>query len=302
MKVNACIGCGGKQPVSYGSSDGFDEVIGQKKFTQEAYSILKCNHCGLYYKDHVLDETQLNDYYNSFDFKAWEPAGNYPTEDIVEQYLLSKTGLTLLDYGCSEGRFISKFIGRHACYGFDIDQRALALAEKKGITVLNGTLLRENNTRFDAIVLSDVFEHAMAPTKLVHDLVQMLNENGLLIITTGYADAKACQYDLPHFWYFRTVQHVCMLGEKYIGYLEAHCGLRVVDKKFCSHYHSGFSKRLFYGLRFGLFRFVNNNRKSWLVRIFSVLPGLKKITQWKVLPYHPFSKDHVVLFLQRKGG
>ncbi len=301
MKVNACTGCGGKQQVSYGSSEGFDEVIGQKKFTQEPYSILKCSQCGLYYKDEVLDISQLNDYYNSFDFKAWEPAGNYPTEDIVEQFLQSKSGLKVLDYGCSEGRFISRFTERHSCFGFDIDQRALALAEKKGVIVLNETALTESKSRFDVIVLSDVFEHSMAPTKLVKDLLRMLNENGILIITTGYADAKACQYDLPHFWYFRTVQHVCMLGEKYISYLEEHEAVKVVEKKFCSHYRSGTGQRLFYGMRFWLFRFVNDNRKSLLVRAFSQVPGLNKITRWKVLPYHPFSKDHIVLFMQRKG-
>lgn len=301
MKVNACIGCGEKQSVSCGSAEGFDELIGQKKFTQQSYSILKCSHCGLYYKNEVLDESQLNEYYNSFDFKAWEPAGNYPTEDIVEQFLLSKSGLHVLDYGCSEGRFISSFVQRHSCFGFDIDQRALALAEKKGVSVLNEKALAESKNRFDVIVLSDVFEHSMAPTKLLKELLQMLKDNGMLIITTGYADAKTCQYDLPNFWYFRTVQHVCMLGDKYINFLEKQVAVKVVEKKFCSHYRAGTGQRLFYTMRFRLFRFVNDYRNSLLVKTFSQIPGLNKITRWKVLPYHPYSKDHIVLFLQRNG-
>lgn len=301
MKVNACIGCGDKRAESFGSSEGFHELIGEKKFSQDPYSILQCSNCGLYYKDHVLDESQLEDYYNSFDFKAWVPTGNYPTEDIVEQYLLSLSGLKVLDYGCSEGRFISKFTDRHTCYGYDIDQRALELAKDKGVSVLNIAALQQQNNMFDVIVLSDVFEHSMAPTKLVSELLSMLNERGILIISTGNADAWACQYDLPHFWYFRTVQHVCMLGKKYISFIENKFNVKIIKEIHCSHYRSGLSKKIFYGARFGVYRFVNSNRQSMAVRMVSHIPFLKKVTQWKQLPYYPYSKDHTVVFLQKQG-
>lgn len=301
MIVSECISCAGHESVSYGSSAAFSELAGNKNFTQEAYSILKCKNCGLYYKDHMLDEHLFTVYYNSFDFKAWEPTENYPTEDVVEKYLVSLPGKKILDYGCSEGRFISKFITRHQCYGYDIDQRALKLAQQKGIKVFDHEAISRVTEKFDVIILSDVFEHSTEPTKLISFLLSMLEQSGTLIITTGFADAKACQYDLPHFWYFRTVQHVCMIGDDYIRYLENNLGVKVVKKIRCSHYKASFNKKLFYRVRFNLFKFIQSNKDSFMVNMISRIPVLKKITRWKELPYYPYSKDHVVLFLQKKG-
>src|SRR4051812_29134534 len=128
MKINECMSCGYGNAQVVGTSEGFTELIGKTKFVQEPYAILKCKNCGLYYKDHVLDNNSFSEYYNSFDFKAWAPELHFPTEEAIEKYLLSKSNLEILDYGCSEGRFVSKFVERHTCYGYDIDQRALKIA------------------------------------------------------------------------------------------------------------------------------------------------------------------------------
>ncbi|CAN5895478.1 hypothetical protein BH11BAC4_BH11BAC4_01220 [soil metagenome] len=299
MKINECISCGSDQNINRSSSEGFNEVIGMRTFTQDAYSILECSNCGLYYKDHVIDESVLNEYYNSFDFKAWQPVANYPTEDIVEAFLFSKEGLKVLDYGCSEGRLISKFVNKHTCYGYDIDNRALAIAKAKGIEVVYDISQTENTPKFDVIILSDVFEHSLAPTKLIGELLAMLNKSGTLIISTGNADSKACQFDMAHFWYFQTIQHVCMLGSKYIKFLESEFKLTVLKERFCSHYKASIKQKLFYKIRFNLFRFIHKNRKGMIVGLISNIPFARKITKWKVQPYYPFSKDHVVLFLQQ---
>ncbi len=293
------MSCGQTSATNQGSSEAFSELVVNKTFTQEAYSILKCDHCGLYYKDHILDQQTFNEYYNSFDFKAWAPTGNYPTEDIVEKYLSERSNLKVFDYGCSEGRFLSKFINKHECYGYDIDQRAMAIAGKKGISILSATDISTIKNKFDAVILSDVFEHSIEPTKLIDSLLKMLNEKGVLIITTGYADAPACRYDIAHCWYFRSLQHVCMLGDDYIKHLQESFKIRTLDKIITSHYKVSFQKKIFYGLRFEAYKFVNDNRNSFMVKLLSVIPGLKKITKWKDLPYYPFSKDHVVLFLQQ---
>ncbi|MFN8250191.1 MAG: class I SAM-dependent methyltransferase [Ferruginibacter sp.] len=299
MKIEQCISCGSKRSRVCSSADGFKEIFGNREFVQEAYSIRQCHECGLYFKDHVISPELLNDYYNAFDFTAWQPSGKYPTEELVDAFLSGKTNLRVLDYGCSEGRYLSKFTGIHQCYGFDIDERALKLAAEKKINVIQEAEFDKYKDHFDVIILSDVFEHSMAPTALLKKLFSMLSANGELIIMTGYADAPAAAYDLANFWYFKTIQHVCMMGDAYIHFIQRTLQVKSLKKTYCSHYNSSLGKRLFYGTRFGLFRFVNSNRRNPLVRFLSLVPYVKKVTGWKVLPYHPYSKDHVVLFLQR---
>lgn len=302
MKIKGCIGCGEADSVSFGNSEAFVEIINGKSFKQEAYTILKCKNCGLYYKDNILTQELFNEYYNSFDFQVWTPDIEYVTEQVVEKYLLSKPRSKVLDYGCSSGRFISAFVQQHECYGYDIDVRALKEAAKKGIITITKDELVNYTRKLDVIILSDVFEHAAEPTKLISDLLKMLNKDGILVISTGYADAKACQYDLANFWYFRTIQHVCMMGADYINYLQARFKTRVLKKIVCSHYQASFKQKMFYGLRFNLYKFIDSNRSSVLVRAISRVPYISKITNWKQQPYYPYSKDHVVLFLQNEAS
>lgn len=298
MKINECISCGETRYENAGSSNAFNEVINGRVFTQEFYSILKCSNCGLYYKDHILSEKLFNEYYNSFDFEAWTPETAYTTEQVVSQYLFSKDNLKVLDYGCSNGRFMAKFIDRHECYGYDIDTRALKIAEEKGIHTLDKDALEKQKQVFDAIVLSDVFEHSTHPTKLITDLLAMLKKNGVLIISTGYADAKVCKYDIANFWYFKTVQHVCMMGEDYINFLQKKFKVGLLNKIICSHYQTTFRKKIFHQLRFDLFKLIDSNRNGIVTKMIAQIPYLKKIARWKTQPYHPYSKDHIVLFLQ----
>lgn len=298
MKTDQCLGCKSSSSNVVGRSNSFNELAGTNTFKQEAYSVLKCNNCGLYYKDHFLNAFEFNDYYNSFNYKAWAPIVKYPTEEIVLKYLTSVSHSRILDYGCSDGRFLSTFVGKNDCYGFDIDQRAIQIAKTKGIQIISDST-EIYLKYFDVIVLSDVFEHSTTPTILIQHLLSLLNDNGVLIISTGYADSRAARYDLANFWYFRTVQHVCMMGKDYVDYLEKHFEIRSIKKFYCSHYRFTIKEKLFYKFRFNAFKFVKDHRKSFLVNAILRLPYLRKLKRWEYQPYYPSSKDHIVLFVQK---
>lgn len=70
MKISSCISCGSGEFTTHGRSEQFIERAGDMEFIQEAYTVLKCEHCGLYYKDNCLDAASFVSYYNSFDFKT----------------------------------------------------------------------------------------------------------------------------------------------------------------------------------------------------------------------------------------
>jgi SAM-dependent methyltransferase len=307
MKVAVCLGCNSAQYNYMGKSEAITDIRNDQEFVQEEYSILKCKNCGLYYKDHILSEEQLNQYYNSFDFSLWTPSFPYPTETIAANFLIKASGKSsrVLDYGCSDGRFLSQFADNFRCYGYDIDERAILLAREKGITILDKYELSLSKDSFDFIVLSDVFEHSSQPTILIEELFLLMKKGGSLIIITGNADAKLAKFDLADYWYFKNLQHLCMLGDEYINFLVKKLNCQLTLKETCSHYDDNLVKKrvrkLFFELRFFLYRNISVKKKSFKNKFLKRIPVLKKITKWYTQPFYPYSKDHLVIVLKKNG-
>lgn len=305
MKVSGCLGCGNLDSIVMGSASEISEVHNKKEFIQRPYSIRKCGSCGLYFKDEILDPDLINEYYNSLDSSVWNPLIPCPTElemeGLIKGYL--QPGATILDYGCSQGRFLSRFVGQYDCVGYDIDLRATEVAKGKGIQVMEHSGLESYKGGFDFIVLSDVFEHAMRPTNLITYLFSLLKRGGILCVSTGYADVKIVQFDIADYWYFRTVQHFSMMSEKYIGSLKKELNAELVHYKICSHYDDLLVPKLIhtieFKLRYFLYRNVSVRKTSLVYGIMRRIPLLSRITKWYTQPHYLFAQDHVVVAMRR---
>ena len=79
----------------------------------------------------------------------------------------------VLDVGCADGNFIkeAKIRGFDA-YGFELVSGG----------DFNGKL-EDINQKFDAIRLGDVLEHTADPLKMIEDCYNLLNKNGMLVIS-----------------------------------------------------------------------------------------------------------------------
>lgn len=305
MKINACIGCGSEKWRFVSKAGEIIEKRNNLNFVQEAYSIFKCDNCGLYFKDHFLSEPELVSYYNSIDSTVWNPTIAYPTEIIAANFLLERVtpSSKVLDFGCSEGRFLSSFVDKCDCYGFDLDERAILLAAEKGIRILNQQDINSGSLDFDFILFSDVFEHSSEPTKLVENLLSLLKNGGHLMIITGNADAKLAKFDLADFWYFRTPQHLCMLGDKYIDFLVKKNDCQLLMKKVCSHYNNKSLIKLIswlqFSLRMILYKNVSIKKQSYQYKLLKKIPFLEKVTKWNTQPYYPYFEDHYFICLKK---
>jgi 2-polyprenyl-3-methyl-5-hydroxy-6-metoxy-1,4-benzoquinol methylase len=298
MKVQCCIGCGSDNfKLKGGRGLPVEIVLDDRVFQQPEYRIHQCRDCGLVYKSDVLDRAGLANYYEAIDFSKWEADDLYPTERAVVDVLAAlPPGSRILDYGCSTGRLLSNLTKRHQCFGVEVNVEAAQLAVEKGLTILSEESgLNSSSSSFDAIVLSDVFEHLLEPTNILRRLVKHLRRGGLLVLSTGNADAKACRYDLANFWYFRTPEHLSMMTKRYAAYLEEQLALDLILWKEMCHYAPTFSDRLKQQARhFAYWQFKKSPPSIWRF-LLRPIPLFNRAHNWTLPPLFNYSKDHVLM-------
>jgi 2-polyprenyl-3-methyl-5-hydroxy-6-metoxy-1,4-benzoquinol methylase len=303
MLVNSCPGC---ESCEFNLIDKKGTpiylVVDNKTFCQPEYQVKHCINCGLYYKSHVIDESELADYYPKADFLRYEYDDLFPTEDIILKSLLELSkGSRILDFGCSTGRLLSRLVNEYECCGIEVNVAARQIAESKGIKLIDETdILGSDGLKFDAILLSDVFEHLSHPTELLTKLCQALKPNGSLLICTGNADAPACQKDIANFWYFRSIEHICMFSHKHALFLANLLDFELTSWQEISHYNFTVYDLIRQQIQsFTYWQFHGENKFSFKL-ILRLVPILKKAEKWNSPPAFTCSQDHVLATFQQK--
>jgi 2-polyprenyl-3-methyl-5-hydroxy-6-metoxy-1,4-benzoquinol methylase len=275
-------------------------VAGDETFVQPDYSVRECDECGLLFRTPILSPDDLKRYYAKTDFRGWEIDGFYPTERCVLEILRQLPSRSMiLDFGCSSGRLLAPLIATHECYGIELNIAAATEATKKGITLLPSLdALRDDSRRFDAIVLADVFEHLARPLDIIAQLVKYLKDGGLLLMVTGNGDARACRRSPALFWYFRTLEHLCMLTSKHAQFMRTRLDLRLERWIEMSHYDFSPRERTVQTLQnFMFWQFRSRTVLAQFVLRF--LPGMRRLKSGRLAPTYSCSRDHVIAVFRK---
>ena len=99
-------------------------------------------------------------------------------------------GSNILDVGCGNG-LISMSIGKsgHNVLGIDISEKAIKKAIEKNdlpnvnFAVAGAEQLSESETRYDAVICSEVLEHLNEPADLLKYIYKSMKDEGILIVT-----------------------------------------------------------------------------------------------------------------------
>lgn len=298
--VEECPACNSRSFSEAGSAHGVHCRLGEHNFVQPHYVIRQCSNCALLYRTPNLSDEELDSYYSLVDYRKWEVPGFFPTENaILERLRELSPGARVLDFGCSSGRLLEPLVRSYKCFGFEIAGEAARIAHDKGITILTPAEFNSGSCGFfEAIVLSDVFEHLSKPTDLLRHLVNLLKPGGELIIVTGNSDAPACQLDPAQFWYFRTVEHLCMINHRHAEFLSQKLSVSIVEWKQISHYKVSLRERVFQHTRhFAYWQFRNNTVVARLILRWA--PVLKRARTWKIAPAYTASDDHVLAVFKK---
>jgi SAM-dependent methyltransferase len=304
MEVDSCPGCSSLDfRVATDAGSSFETIAGGRRFEQPKYEVRICNHCALYYKSNILSPADLANYYDKVDFAKWDIGELFPSEkailNVLKQLL---AGSRVLDYGCSDGRLLFHLGDEYQKFGFEINQEAARIARQKQITILSSEDIAGSSVLpFDAIVLSDIFEHLVKPTHVLQTLRERLSASGFLILFTGDGDAKTCQRDIANFWYFRTPEHVCMLNRKHAEYLAQRLNMKLIGWTQMSHYN--FKLRQFarqYLQDFAYWQFRGNS-SSPITSLLRITPVLRRARNWPIPPPITYTKDHVLAVFQSQN-
>ncbi len=296
IAIADCPGCGSAEFEATGpEATGFFHEFAEQQFQQFEYCVRECLSCGLLYRTPTLSDDALADYYAVVPFQRWEAKKFNPIERAVLAVLKSlPAGSRILDYGCSSGRLLSTLCHDYECYGSEVNSAAASEASTRGLRMIEPALLAgAMPVRFDAIVLVDVFEHLRKPVALLQQLAQHLTPGALLVIATGNGDAAACRRDPAQFWYFRTLEHLCMLTERHSRHLSTALGLSLESLTQICHYDLSVREKVV--LRFHDFIYWQFRRRTFLARtLLPLLPRIRRARTWTSAPAYTCTRDHVV--------
>jgi SAM-dependent methyltransferase len=297
-----CPACGGDDHTQAGrAATAFDSMVAGRTFHQPAYTIRCCRACGLYFKSHTLPLDQLDAYYAGLESTGFEVDGNFPTDNLLRGELERLAdGSRVLDFGCSTGRILKGLTRRLECVGVEPNVDAAAIAAGRGIRIVSEPQVRDGGAgEFDAILLTDVYEHLPQPVALVEMLVSRLKPGGWLAIVTGNADAIRTRDSIGEYWYFRLIDHLQMLGESHVRWLAGRAGLEVQALHRCSHYDTPLSDRVRQRVRSFAYHQFRDAPRSAAAAVLRLVPGLNRAEQWATAPALMCGTDHVVAILRK---
>jgi SAM-dependent methyltransferase len=270
-------------------------------FVHPPYAVLECAECGLYYKSVTLADHELGRYYEHLDYQPFNLPDIFPTDqEMLRRLRELPQGSRVLDYGCSTGRLLHALGEGYQRFGVEVNESAAQVARSRGITIVTDAQIDSGEAgEFDAIVLSDVFEHLLQPTETLQRLVARLTSGGALVLVTGLANAARPRELIAEHWYFRIPGHLQMLSWRNLDWLGGKLGLSLDRTRVTGHYGASPFRRLRQSIQLACYRLFREEPASALASLVRRIPVLGRAEQWDNMPATDAFADHVVAILRK---
>ncbi|KST62476.1 class I SAM-dependent methyltransferase [Mastigocoleus testarum] len=165
-----------------------------RAFSNESFKVWRCSTCMTI---HCLDVVDLDFYYSKYPYAQAQLTLPYKIIYSRLHGMLKKYGFSsshsMLDYGCSNGMFVSylRERGFSRCYGYD--------PYSSDDVFRDPTILEQG--AFDYILLQDTIEHIEDPNELLSKLDLLLAPGGYVFIgTPNAANIKLDRADLSDYF------------------------------------------------------------------------------------------------------
>lgn len=178
----------------YKTQFGFNPY--NKNLENERLEKMCCSECNLqFYNIKIPDSSQL--YENLLE------SGNYNYGKFKWDYSIAIENILkyhpkkVLDIGCGCGYFIER-INNLVDYtlGTEFNNTALNICSEKKLNVTNNNL-NEITEKFDFITLFQLLEHIDTPYEFIKNTINLLEDNGIIVIVTPNPDGFWCSSSNP---------------------------------------------------------------------------------------------------------
>jgi SAM-dependent methyltransferase len=195
------------------------------------YKLHRCRRCQLKFKHPLLDAASYQQLYDNAAISTWPADTTRPDWDLIIDYISTRLpqGGRVLDFGCYTGGLLTRLGSAYERYGVEINHTAANVASNRLSRHIWSSIAEiPGDLRFDVVVVSDVLEHLANPLTLINELAALLDDEGVLTITTGDADNRLWNRFGANWWYCFYPEHVAFVSETWLGYMSRTTGLTVV--------------------------------------------------------------------------
>ncbi len=152
--------------------------------TKDNRNIIDCQDCGYAHVYPMYSEAELEEYYRNV---FAESTPSHLWFEKVQNILRWKKQGAILDVGCWEGAQLEHFMkAGWNCTGLELNTRAAAIAQAKGIEVwqmsIQELLTRSVEATWDVINVAYVLEHIPQPVAFLRQLGRQLKPGGILVL------------------------------------------------------------------------------------------------------------------------
>ena len=296
----SCPYCGTHEPFPIGKLQDSHCFAGKR--LQEVIpggNLYRCNRCRLKFRHPVHDKTVYQQLYDNATISTWPVNAARPDWDLIISHIHQHLpqGGRVLDFGCYTGGLLARLDGAYERHGVEINRAAATITvDRANAKMWPSADDIPGELRFDVVVVSDVIEHISNPGHLIDELLALLADGGILIITTGDAENYLWNRFGANWWYCFYPEHIAFLSEAWISRFSRDRDLSIKRCQRFRYYRLSTSRRLveavftyFYGFFPSIYLHLSNTLRDMFGR-----PNATSV------PGNGVSDDHLLIVLARK--
>ena len=196
-----------------------DTPISLKNTPYYAY----CRQCKSGFIQNAIQEKDANALYAAKSSDRWISGISFTerrtksTVKLIADLLVPRK--RILDIGCSTGQlleFAKQF--NCECYGVESSKPARRICEERGHKCVSSINDIKNFAPFDVVFLIDTIEHIYDIPAFLNILIELLSNNGQIVLLTGNINSLPAKIFRNSWWYIRFPEHIVFPSVKYFSH------------------------------------------------------------------------------------